>query len=74
MMLLSKRHIFPFVPLLKGQAGKVSLLRRPCLPLSAVTVSLHYLPRYLPSTVTCGKTSVATLLLRKSTRFHDKKH
>ena len=25
------------------------------LPLSAVTVSLHYLPRYLRSVVTCGK-------------------
>jgi len=26
------------------------------LPLSAVTVSLHYLPRRLHSVVTCGKT------------------
>jgi len=32
------------------------LLRRPCLPLSAVTVSLHYLPRCLRSRATCDKT------------------
>jgi len=29
-------------------------------PLSAVTVSLHYLPRCLHSTVTCGKTPTTT--------------
>ena len=46
----------PVVPLLKCQRGNVTALRRPCLPLSAVTVSLHYLPRCLRSTVTCDKT------------------
>jgi len=46
----------PRCPLLKGQGGNVPALRRLCIPLSAVTVSLHYLPRYLRSTVTCGKT------------------
>jgi len=33
-----------------------SALRHPCLPLSAVTLSLNYLPRCLRSAVTCGKT------------------
>ena len=32
------------------------LLRRPFLPLSAVTVSLHYLPKCLQSRATCDKT------------------
>jgi len=27
------------------RGGNVTALRRPCLPLSAVTISLHYLPR-----------------------------
>ena len=31
-------------------------LQRPCLPLSAVTVSLHYQPRCLRSRATCDKT------------------
>jgi len=44
------------VPILKGQGGSASALRRLCLPLSAVTISLHYLPRCLRTKVTCGKT------------------
>jgi len=44
------------VPILKSQGGSASALRRPCLPLSAVTISLHYLPRCLRTKVTCGKT------------------
>jgi len=43
------------VPFLKDQ-GAMPPLSGPCLPLSAVTVSLHYLPRSLRSTVACGKT------------------
>jgi len=45
----------PLSPFCKVR-GNDSVLRRPCLPLSTVTVSLHYLPRCLRSTVTCGKT------------------
>jgi len=40
---------------LKGQGFNATALRRPCLPLSAVTVLLHYLPRCLRSRVTCDK-------------------
>jgi len=36
--------------------GQLPAFWRPCLPLSTVTVSLHYLPRSLRSTITCGKT------------------
>jgi len=39
------KHIwqpYSVVPLLKGQGGNATALRRPCLPLLAVTVSLHY--------------------------------
>jgi len=39
--------------------GYVYALRRSCLPLSAVTVSLHYLPRCLGSTVKYGKTHIS---------------
>jgi len=44
------------VPRLKGQGFNATAFRRPCLPLSAVTVSLPYLPRCLRSRVTCDKT------------------
>ena len=38
--------------------GNAPALRRPCLPLSALTVSPHYLPRWLCSTVTSGKNTL----------------
>jgi len=50
-----KRHLCPVIPRLKGQGFNATALRRPCLPLSAVTVLLHYLPRCLRSRVTCDK-------------------
>jgi len=55
MILLWKRHR-PVAPLMNGQGGNIPDLWPPCLPLSAVTVSLHYLPRCLRSKVTSGKT------------------
>jgi len=45
-------------PHIESQGGNSPTLWRPCLPLSAVTVSLHYLPRCLRSTVTCAKLDV----------------
>jgi len=51
-----KRHLPPVVPRLKGQGFNATALRRPYMPLSAVTVSLHYLKRCLRSRVTCDKT------------------
>jgi len=57
-----KRHLCTVVTRLKGQGFNATALRRPCLPLSAVTVSLHYLPRCLRSRVTCDKTpNIVTL-------------
>jgi len=47
-----KRQLRP----VESSGGKCSALRCPCLPPSAVTVLLHYLPRCLPSTDTCSKT------------------
>jgi len=57
-----KRHLSPVVRHLKGQGGNATTLRCPCcLPLSAVTASLHYLPRCLHSRVTYDKTpNIAT--------------
>jgi len=46
------------------------------LPLSAVTASLHYLPRYLRSAVTCGKkptNRVAGWLSHKCAKWCHKK-
>jgi len=51
-----KRHLYPVVPRLKGQGFNATAFRRPCLPLSPATVSLHYLPRCLRSRVTYNKT------------------
>jgi len=48
----------PVVPHLKGQGGNATALRHPRLPLSAVTASLHYLPRCVWSSVTCDKTPI----------------
>jgi len=42
-------------PRLKGHGFSATVLRRCCLQLSAVTVSLHYLLRCLLSRVTCNK-------------------
>ena len=53
---LWKDTFTPVVPHLKGQGFNATAVRRPCLPLSAVTVLLHYLPRCLRSRVTCDKT------------------
>jgi len=52
---MKKNTFDSVVPLLKGQGVNASALRLPCLSLSAVTISLHYLPRCLRLTVTCGK-------------------
>jgi len=51
-----KNTFAPVVPRVKGQGFNATALRRPYLPLSAVTVSLRYLPRCLRSRVTCDKT------------------
>jgi len=48
---LWKDTFAPVVPRLKSQGFNATALQRPCLPLSAFTASLHYLPR-----VTCDKT------------------
>jgi len=56
MMLLWKRHFCLRRPSFVGLGGRFPVLWHPCLPLSAVTVSLHYLPRCLSSAVTWGKT------------------
>ena len=53
---LWKDTFAPVVHLFKSQGGNTTALRRPCLPLSAITASLHYLPRCLRSRVTCDKT------------------
>ena len=55
MMLLWKRHLHPVPPPFERSGGKAPAFRRPWLPLSAVTVLLHYLSRCLRSTVTCDK-------------------
>jgi len=52
---MKKNTFVPVVPLLKGQGGNATALRRPCIPLSAVIISLHHLPRCLRSTDTGGK-------------------
>jgi len=46
----------PTLFLFRGQGGNTTALRRPCLSLSAITASLHCLPRCLRSRVTCDKT------------------
>ena len=56
MMLLWKRRLCPRCSPFEIHGGNASAIRRPCLPLSAVTISLHYLPICLHSSVTCGKT------------------
>jgi len=54
-MLLWKRHLCSRCLSFERSGGNATAFRRPCLPLSAVTVSKHYLPKCLHSTVTCGR-------------------
>jgi len=51
-----EKTLVPVVTRLKGQGFNAIALRRPCLPLSTVIVSLHYLPTCLRSAVICDKT------------------
>jgi len=44
---MKKTHLHLRCPFFKGQGGNATALRRPCLPPSAVIVSLHNLPRCL---------------------------
>ena len=47
---------FPLLPSFESQEFNTTALRHPCLPLSAFTASLRYLPGCLRSRVTCDKT------------------
>jgi len=62
-----KKISAPVVPLFKGHWGNVTALHHPCLPLSAVTVSLHYLLRCLRSISrpipSCATMSTAALTI-----------
>jgi len=42
---VKKDTFVPVVLVLKGPGGNAIALRRPCLPLSAIIVSLNHLPR-----------------------------
>jgi len=53
---MNEKTSLPLVSLLKDQGFNATALRRPCLPLSAITASLHYPPRRLRSKVACDKT------------------
>jgi len=63
-MLLWNRFLWPRWPSYERSGGNATPIRCPCIPLSAVICSLHYLPRCLPSTVTCGKTLKITAGLK----------
>jgi len=50
-----KKTPLPTLFLFWNVRGQCQRSPGPCISLSAVIVSLHYLPRCLRSTVTCGK-------------------
>jgi len=51
---MKKTPLYPLSFFVKS-GGIATAFWSPCLPLLAVTVSKHYLPRCLRSTVTCGR-------------------
>jgi len=64
MILLWKRRLCPSCPSFERSGGNATAFRRPCLPLPAITVSKHYLPRCLRSTVTCGRGKMPNIVRR----------